>query len=69
MKTQSEQKGVSEGESQRYMLRVDRGRVAQRLAGHCREFDYIRVQETDNGKPEAEGHGGLHERKKREKKQ
>lgn len=69
MKTQSEQKGVSEGESQRYVLRVDRGRVAQRLAGHCREFNYIRVQETDNRKPEAKGHGGLQERKKREKKQ
>lgn len=38
-------KGVSEGESQRYVLRVDRGRVTQCFAGHCTGFNYIRVQE------------------------
>lgn len=64
MKTQSEQKGVSEGESQRCMLRVDRGRVAQRFAGHRRGFDCIRAQETDSGKPEAKGHGVFRKERK-----
>lgn len=69
MKTLSQnRKGVSERITE-IRAKSRQGPGHQCFAGHCRGFDYIRVQETDTGKSEAKRHGSLQERKKRETKQ